>query len=341
MNKGKYIISDELIPFNEAQEMSNGTEFADCFYSCLFTFLKTHKKDINSYIANIIFTYNNLTNEEDLRVKYGIQENLGQPLEELYEQSNIRVIYVPETDLNNIITVLVRYIDGNMPCCVLIDMFYLPFRKDRYHKIHSVHYIFIYGVDLDQGKLYIIDNPQNDYYYKVEMSILDFLSAYEGTLENFGTEILSFSNGEGLEVEYSEEYFKDKLINNYILYKKDIYNGLNGLKNLEKEFKDITSDKKIWESRSTNLFYLIHYHIFNKKRSECYALFRILHDDILVERVKDIINDWSKIRDICYYFDISKKYKYQMVKNAQNNLLQVIMKEEKFYDELYKTILVL
>lgn len=332
-------ISVNLQPYDEPQKYTKGTEYGNCFYSNLFMFLFSHKKDIRPYIANNIFSYNYKPAETDLRAKYGIIENLGTPLDILYERSGINVL-VEFIDIKNVQSIIKEKINKDKPCCVPVDMYYLPFRIDRYNKIHSDHYILIYGYNNQTNQFYIIDNPQNDYYYKLKMDFNDFYLAYNSAAVNSGGKLTTFKNLSKYDqyAHTSTDFFSKTMLKNLLRFKDNIYTGLSGLTFFSKEFNYILEDPTIWNNWSTNLFYLVHYHILNRKKSECYAYYKILQNSAIVKNLNEIIQIWAKIRSICLYFDKTKKYKHQMVNSAKSNLLQVLNMEYSFYDNLYQNI---
>lgn len=329
-------VSIHLNPFDEPQKFTKGNEYGNCFYSNLFMFLNSTNKDIRPYIANNIFSYEYNPTDVDLRTKYGITENLGVPLNILYTQSGISVID-EFIDTSNLSWIIESKINHNEPCCVPVDMYYLPFRKDRYNKIHSDHYLLIYGYNKLTHEYYIIDNPQNDYYYKLHLSFSDFISAYNSAAENSGGKITTFKllSQNDLFVNKPTSFFSEIMQNNLLMYKDNIYKGLNGLMFFEKELNYILDDFKTWNERSTNLFYLVHYHILNRKKSECYAYYKILQNSDIVGNMKEIIRVWAKIRSICLYFDTTKKYKKEMVDAANSSLHQVIEMEYSFYNNFF------
>lgn len=62
---------------------------------------------------------------------------------------------------------LIKSIDCGRPIIVGIDQFYLENRPDTYHKVHGVHFILVYGYDLETGEGDIIDHDYvNSYLFR-------------------------------------------------------------------------------------------------------------------------------------------------------------------------------
>jgi len=329
-------ISTELKPFEEPQRYTKGNEYGNCFYSMLFMFLHAHHKSVNPYIANNIFSYNYVPNAIDLRVKYGMIENLGVPLQELYRQSGIDVID-EFINIQNVFSIIEIKISNNEPCCVPVDMFYLPFRKDRYQKIHSDHYILIYGYDNTTKEYLIFDNPQNSFYYQLKLSFNDFSLAYNSAALNSGGKLTTFKCLSNFDYYADKEtnFFYDMMSRNLYLFQRNIHNGLNDLQDFSKELSYFLNNPNTWNNVSTNLFYLVHYHILNKKKSEYYAYHKILANDNLDKKAKNILDTWANIRNICLYFDTTHKYKEEMVLSAKESINNILDLEYNFYKYLY------
>lgn len=73
---------------------------------------------------------------------------------------------------------LIRSIDRGRPIIVGIDQFYQENRPDTYHKVHGVHFILVYGYDLERGEVDITDHDYvNSYVFREKKMSLDNLLA--------------------------------------------------------------------------------------------------------------------------------------------------------------------
>ena len=71
---------------------------------------------------------------------------------------------------------LLHNIDKQRPVIVGVDCFYFESRKDAYQKLHDTHYVLVYGYDLDNGTLNIVDhNYRNSFEFTEKIASLDNL----------------------------------------------------------------------------------------------------------------------------------------------------------------------
>ncbi len=198
-----------LHPFNEAQYYTKGTEYLSCFHSSLFMFLNSRGKCIDKYIANYIFYYGYCPHELDLRYRYEIRTLSCQNLHKLYQKSNIDV-RSKCIEPSEVINYICKCIDNNIPVMAKVDLYFLSYRPDRFMKIHTNHYITIYGCDLEQKRLNIIDNPENQEYFHCLVHQDEFLKAFQSAykwqesnlfeFEDLGNEIIKYSNKECIKI---------------------------------------------------------------------------------------------------------------------------------------------
>lgn len=326
----------KLKPFNEPQQYTGGTEYGTCIYSNLFTVLKSHNKDIYRYISNNIFVHQYNSQESDLRDRFGMEILQGTSLAKLYSTSGIKV-EKHAIAYNDIIDFIREKVAHKIPVTVGIDMFYLPFRKDRYKKIHSLHYLMIFDYCPSNNTFKIIDNPQNKEYYELTMSIDDFLNAYQSALSEENSLLYTYICYDS-ETKYATPYYAKNYLINLQKYKCQIFNGIDSLFVLLDEFSTIVSNPSLWLKNKDNLFYLIHYHIINRKYSEKYAYYLFLNHSKILSDMDIILKKWTYVRNICLHFQETEQYSLEKANFAINELKSICVAEKESKSYIFSLI---
>lgn len=71
---------------------------------------------------------------------------------------------------------LIKNIDAGRPVIIAVDCFYLESRPDSYRNMHIIHFILVYGYDLETGEADIVDHDYtNSYLFKEKKVSLDNL----------------------------------------------------------------------------------------------------------------------------------------------------------------------
>ncbi|WP_095176373.1 MULTISPECIES: BtrH N-terminal domain-containing protein [Blautia] len=331
-------INFELYPFNTPQEYTNGTEYLSCFYSNLFMFLKAcGNKNIDKYIANNIFYYGYRPEKTDLRYKYEVQYFPYKNVHTLYKESGIEILekcIEPNEVMKHIINSLIN----NTPIMVNMDLYFLSYRPDRFMKVHTNHYAMIYGYNHKMKKLYIIDNPDNKKYYKCIMDQNDFIQAFKSAYNPNVNNLFQYINIGNESNNYTLDKCKGIFLNNIKKCYTDIYQSIGNIDRLIDEFTYITQDKDTWDQYKENLFYLMHYHILNKKKSQLYAFYHLLGNSLYVVALKDIVNLWEEVRNICSYYYMQRKYKKESIYKGIENMRLIKKLEEKFWKKFREYI---
>lgn len=331
-----------IYPFNEAQKYTNGSEYNNCFYSGLFSFLISRGKGIIPYISNNIFihTMNEEVNKISHRHMVIGEEQI--PLNELCAQYQDRINYKNVNGIESFFATIIDDINNNNLPCVGVDMFYLPFRKDRYHILHGYHFIFIIGFDFKRNILKIIDNPENSYYWELEISVRDFTLAYTNASRLPSTRNYNYCSFEILSMDTvykSHSYYRKVFEKNYLKNADRIFDGLESIKqlyyNLQKKI-NCTSD--LLEIKE-DLFDMLHYHILIMKQSEKYGFYKIYGDDfVFMNILMQIIAKWTIARDIAQYINLTGKISLEKINILMTALKDVYLLESSFYDNFFSFI---
>ena len=321
--------------YNEPQEYTGGTEYVNCFYSNLFSYLLSNRKDILPFIANNVFYYNYTPEATDMREKYGIIAKPAVNTDKLALEQGVE-IGRENIGASTISDFIKNHINLAEPVSVAVDMFELSYRKDRYQKIHTLHYFMIYGYDDSEGLLYILDNPTNKEYKKVTCSYEDFERGYRNA-KNLSSQIetMYFRLIDDNSLRGNEQDLKQVFIKNYLSLKRHIFSNLESLVLLKSDFEDICK-KELFTERGTNLFYLIHYHIMNKKRAELFAYYKILEDMDVVNSFGEIVRNWERVRNILNYCLNSGKMDVKKIDSAVEEIEELRVKEKMFYGRLFE-----
>ncbi len=337
MNKVEKKIQN-VYPYNDPQNYTRGTEYINCFYSSLFSFLISNDKEILPYIANNIFYYGYSPNQQDLRFKYGTQTILFQSLEKLNEEQGIQLIE-ERISSDKIINYIIEHINEDKMISVKVDMYELSYRPDRYKKIHTPHAFIIYGYNQIKKKFYILDNPENSDYREMECSYTDLQNAYKILYETTTDPISYVWEKKELKNEYFDMTdYRKIFIKNLCSCRTLIFDKLECLKELKKEVNFILSSESEKRKKGMELFYLIHYQILNVRRAELYAYYRLLGSEKLIKAFKEIIQRWEKVRVNVYRCIENKEINLEKVDEICRDIGDIYFNEIYFYKKLYKSI---
>lgn len=323
-------INFQMYPYNEAQEYTNGTEYLSCFYSNLFMFLKSCEKNIEKYIANNIFCYGFNPEQEDLRRKYEIQCIACEKINTMYEESGIE-IREESIETDNVLNFITNSIKENMPVTVKVDLYYLSYRPDRFMKVHTNHYVMVHGYNPKSKELYIFDNPENQEYYQCTMRQDEFIRAFQSAYKTKEKNVFQYKNVREEKSRKTVADCKSIFLDNIKTHQKEILTSINNIDEIKDEFIRITQNQNIWDKHKEKLFFLMHYHILNKKKSQLYTFHLFLEEGEFVDTMKKIVSLWEEIRNICSYYYIQGKYKKELISQVISDICIIKELEEKLY----------
>lgn len=149
--------------------------YRDCIYHSIFTALSYYKKPIYPFLSQNIYLYDINNNNGLITMRKPINKDIGTILDSM----GISLRY--ETVKDDVIQEVVSNIDHKRIMIIPIDKYYMEICLDTYRKVHHRHYIMIYGYDISEQKVYIIENKYlNSPLF--EKKCLSFQSLYEAHL---------------------------------------------------------------------------------------------------------------------------------------------------------------
>ncbi len=89
---------------------------------------------------------------------------------ELYDNKRLEQVtgihLIKKRNIKDLCTEIIKSIDRGSPVIISADCYYLKYRADTYKKLHSLHYILVYGYDLGKKTFIINDHAyMNSYLY--------------------------------------------------------------------------------------------------------------------------------------------------------------------------------
>ena len=332
-------IIKNILPYNDPQKYTEGTEYVSCFFSALFALVVSNGKEVLPYISNNIFYYGYNPKESDLRFKYGIQIIMQKSLEEINAEQGIFFSGMRIPDCQ-IVQYIENKIDKEMPVCVGVDLFDLSYRKDRYHKIHTPHSLLVYGYDKGKQRFNILDNLNNAEYSETFCSYADLYSAYTNCLNIISQSVVyTFEIDKNkINEKFNVIDYRNEFIENLLSNKTIIFENLECLKELYKEIKIILLSKEYLVNKGMELFNLIHYQILNIRKAELYTFYRMLGVEQIINEFKQIIFQWVKVRNYMYRYITAENVNKEKVEVICEHIKIVYKIEYKFYVKLFDSL---
>lgn len=311
----------EAKPFNKY--FLNG-----CFKHQLLTIIDSYNLNTNIYLLNNTFTLENKNNEIKPIALYFFK------YKDIYKKIGIKVLYKRSKCKNNI-KYLINNLNNNKVIIVAVDCYNLKYRKDLYHKIHSFHYILIYGYNKD--KFYVVDqNYINSVIYIKKMvsfaEIDEAINGYINTYKHNNETIFYVVN------KISKSAYFD--MNSFYLNIKKKKNKLNnGMKLLSLKFNEI-KDILLNETKlKENINQIIKLIMVLRGNAESFK-FRasILKNKELSELLNELVNNYTFTFAILCKYEMSKKYNSLSIKSCINKLDEIYLKERKALKICYASV---
>ena len=255
----------------------NKFSFRTCYYSQLIAGYAHYGLDERLIIMNYIPLYDKSDFPNYLT---GLTIFTEKELEEL---SGIRLI--KKKSVNDIVGVLIRAIDGGSPVIVAVDCYYLPYRADTYKKLHSSHFLLIYGYDKTKAAFIINDHNyiNSIYYSEGEISFEDLKTACKeyivGQKMDRGASFIKIKRTVKKEYVFSPEQYARAYMKNFVKAEESINNLLCYCEHII----SLLSDKGKLDSEINEVVFNLIY-IRMKKQIHKYQMAELFND----ERINDM-----------------------------------------------------
>jgi hypothetical protein len=220
-------------PFNEFP-------LSGCFKHQVLSALQSLNVNILTYITNTFYTY---SYKQNFLKSQQIQFN---SYSKNYKEMNIKMLHKKNIK-DPIIQEIIKQLNKNRLVIIPCDCYGLTYRKDMYNKLHSLHYILIYGYDDKNKSFYTIDHDYlNSFQYKKKLvKFIDIEKGFNAYKKNYYKKSYSL-----LYIIYkthnknkrSTTSFIDNISNNKHL----INQGLNALKQYINDFESLINNKKLF-----------------------------------------------------------------------------------------------
>ena len=311
-------------PFNEFP-------LSGCFEHQVLSALQSLNVNILTYITNTFYTYSYKQNY--LKSKQ-IQFN---SYSKNYKEMNIKMLH-KKIIKGSIIQEIIKQLNKNRLVIIPCDCYGLTYRKDMYNKLHSLHYILIYGYNDKNKSFYTIDHDYlNSFQYKKKLvKFIDIekgFNAYKKTYYKKSYSLLHIIYKTHNKNNRSTTSFIDNISNNKHL----INQGLNALKQYINDFESLINNKKLFLNKTEKIyknFVLIRQHKERQKYQLQYCFKRRKLTNIL----NKIIYEYTFIITILYKCFLTNKHNYNSLLKCKEKLNNIYQLEEKLIQTLYETI---
>ena len=223
---------------------------------------------------------------------------------------------------------IIQKIDEGYPIILGIDDFYLESKEETYLKHHELHFLLVYGYDLDSNTFNVIEHDyRNDYNYKEkELSIDNILLANEKfkyiSKKKSVCKVLTI-NKQKRNINF--KYVKQKYLT----------------KNQKNSFKNLTKLKDIFlNNLNQTLDYLdILSNYFGKLKEQYHILTQtnlISKNVQLTEMINKVITNYTMILSIIWKTNYLKNTSFikKNIKTIINKIDETILLEKGMYKEL-------
>ncbi len=311
-------------PFNEFP-------LSGCFKHQVLSALQSFNVDILTYLTNTFYTYSykhNYLISKQIEF-YSYSKN--------YKDMNIKMLH-KRILKDNLIHEIKKQLLKDRLIIVPCDCYALTYRKDMYHKLHSLHYILIYGYNDKNKRFYTIDHDyQNSFQYKNKMityeNIENGMNAYKENFYKKRSTLLYVIYKTINSNTHSTISFIDNIINNKLL----IDNGLKSFKKYIYDFNAFINNKKLFLrkiEKTYQNFVLVRQH----KEREKYQFQYCFKNKRLTNLFNKIIYEYTFIITILYKCFITNKHNYNSLLKCQEKLNGIYQFEEKLIKKLYEII---
>ena len=116
------------------------------------------------------------------------------------------------------------------------------------------------------------------------------------------------------------------------------FDSISNIDYIIEEVSKITKSENSWNKEKEKLYYLMHYHILNNKKSELYAYYRFWGENKIVSQEKEIVNLWGEIRNICSLYLVQGKYRKNLVHKSIEDLYKIKKLEEIIQKNIIENI---
>lgn len=318
-NKQDKIILPNIVPFNDFFYYS-------CFYTMLFTAVKSLNRNIYSYMVNLLAYYSLYCAEDRLGIYIDVKN-----IEELIPFSNkYGIITNCKVYTDNLKNDTIQAIKKHHLVIASVNCYYESLRNEFYMKKDWRHSLLVYGFDIDKQIFHIIehDHIDNPFYSKKEISMDEFCKAYKGYIKVFQTpgEYTFFELSVGNEMADDNIYWREKFVANQINYLPILKSGLLQILDL----KDLFYERVLIATNSSIQKYIEDMmngcnNVINFKKGQVF-LIKYLYDanHEIMFKLHEIIELWTSIR--------IKLAKYLYSVRSNNKLFEVLDNLQGIYD---------
>lgn len=313
-------VVDNILPYNEV--------FArDCFYHSLIPVIRHFNKSEIPFLFNDIYYYTMVNGL--IKIEHVANRTIG----ELLEDQGLAFDEI--SGVNNLLNSLKEQLNLSRPVIVSVDSYYIPLRKDMYHEKHWSHAILIYGYDDERKLFYTIEQLTSDSLTYEERLIPynNIVEAIDGFKEQFPNgsmyptnRSVYISNGsDNFTFKEWFNYYKERVISN----KDIILNGISHINTFVETLEDKFNEKNIGQ-----VFECIHNIIIEKQLDRHKLKLLDLENQMLLEKLEEIIKILGNVRSILNKCLITKKFTRKSFEICKIKLLE-LEKMESLYFQLF------
>ncbi len=324
--------------------------FKDCHHMALLPIMNEFLGTVDDLVLNQVYFYTKSDfcglelKRIDFRNIYEILENKG--------------IECDIVDNEDLILILTQYLKKNTYAIIGVDNFYESIRKDYYHKKHQAHSLLINDIKYDKKTAIVLEQPAffsinyqlyNLPFKELTSSYLNFIARKKDS--NFFSKELSdickykneipnisifskkqYKNNNTVDI---EKYF----IKNLLLYQENIMKGIEYIQVYKRKLGKLIENIIEYREKEKEIIINTMTQIILGKNEELVAMRRIISIDLekkYIDNQKQIVNNWSIIRNKVSKMFYRKQYNKQYIVNINELLQEIYIREKNNYNIIFK-----
>ena len=309
----------------ENVEPFNGYLFRSCYYHQLIAAYAHFGIDKNFIMMNYLPLYSYDPKTEGYAVK---DLELFSP-SEMEEYTGIRV--TAKRDSANVVRDTLYHLRRDRPVIVAVDAPLLPYRKDVYQKLPTIHYLLLYGFDLGAKEFIAMEHMYlNSQIYRESRIGFELLeTAFRGAVRSFGKENQRM-------VVAVQRIQKKTDVRPLVIgknYSEEITASYSILKKLIAHLSEIYDREAGYFENAAPLpvFYGEYAH---RKRIQKHCLDRCLKDKQLSALIDRIIDNISIVLGVTQKSIVMRRYDKQLGAKIKGRLEEILSLEKSVHDTM-------
>lgn len=363
----------DLVPFRDVF-------YKSCFYIAVFAVVRWLNKDIKKFLVHDVFAYEENVDDPVFHVE--LKNHTRKSIYEILSQEEIHFIaklhecqtdkeFTVQADDRKLLMELREFIgirqnktaepaehlipqikealEQKNPVIILVDTYYLSYRKDSYKKEHWFHSLLLVGYQKEEKVFYAVEHLNRDsLQFEIrKISMDETKRAYQGFLANYNdcakvntyyqfTDEVLPGDKSGL---IEEPELLGKLYDETVAYWQSTLNRSGEyLELLRISLAQTIKDKVAMEKYSNQMLLLLNQFINARKVEQYIRKSVVQSDDELMDMLGEILNLWGRIRTRIIKYEFAHKYNKTKMNELCMETELVIRKEKEYFEKISKKL---